>query len=52
MARAAEPSGARAALIVATSKYSDPELRRLWTPAQDAAELGVVLAEPRIGGST
>jgi hypothetical protein len=39
----------RAALVVAVSKYSDPMLRQLRAPAEDAAELGAVLADPELG---
>jgi WD40 repeat protein len=41
---------ARAALVVATSEYDDPGLNRLRAPAQDAADVIDVLADPRIGG--
>jgi hypothetical protein len=44
------PPGARLALVVATSAYTDPGLRRLRAPAQDAADLAQVLADPDIGG--
>ena len=36
----------RAALVVAVSRYSDPMLRQLRAPAEDAAELGTVLGDP------
>jgi hypothetical protein len=42
--------GARNALIVASSDYADPELRRLQAPASDAQALGAVLRDPAIGG--
>jgi Caspase domain len=38
------------ALIVAADRYSDPGLRRLRSPAQDARELAQVLKDPAIGG--
>ncbi|WP_067477175.1 caspase, EACC1-associated type [Nocardia amamiensis] len=44
--------GARAALLVATSTYSDPGLNALRAPAQDVAALRKVLADPEIGGFT
>ena len=40
----------RLALIVATSAYEDPGLAQLVSPAQDAAALASVLADPAIGG--
>ena len=46
------PAGARLALVVATSEYQDPALRRLRAPAHDAVALATVLADPRIGGFT
>jgi WD40 repeat protein len=46
------PPGARLALVVATSTYTDPGLRRLRAPARDAADLAQVLADPGIGGFT
>lgn len=39
----------RAALIVATSEYQDPGLRRLRAPAHDAEALARVLGDPEIG---
>jgi hypothetical protein len=39
----------RDALIVAVSEYQDPKLRRLRSPAVDAAALGDVLRDPQIG---
>jgi len=44
------PPGARLALVVATSTYTDQGLRRLRAPARDAADLAQVLADPGIGG--
>src|SRR6266516_6417056 len=44
------PSGARLALVVATSTYTDPGLRQLRAPARDADDLAEVLADPGIGG--
>jgi hypothetical protein len=46
----APDSGRRLALLVATSVYSDPDLRELRAPGRDAAELSEVLRDPRIGG--
>ena len=43
------PPGERLALVVATSTYTDPGLRRLRAPARDAADLAQVLADPDIG---
>lgn len=43
-------TGRRLALLVATSHYSDPDLRELRAPGRDAAELSEVLRDPRIGG--
>jgi hypothetical protein len=42
--------GARNALIVASSDYTDPELRQLQAPAADARALEAVLRDPGIGG--
>jgi Caspase domain/WD domain, G-beta repeat len=42
--------GARRALIVASDDYTDPGLRRLRAPAQDAEALTRVLRDPNIGG--
>jgi hypothetical protein len=39
----------RAALVVAVSRYSDPMLRQLRAPAEDAAGLGTVLGDPELG---
>ena len=38
------------ALLVATSVYSDPELRELRAPGRDAAEFAEVLRDSRVGG--
>ena len=46
------PPGARLALVVATATYTDTGLRLLRAPAQDAADLAHVLADPGIGGFT
>src|SRR5215472_7543425 len=43
-------AGRRLALLVATSVYSDPDLRELRAPGRDAAELNEVLRDARIGG--
>jgi hypothetical protein len=43
-------TGHRLALLLATSVYSDPELRELRAPGRDAAELAEVLRDSRIGG--
>ncbi|HEY3511254.1 MAG TPA: caspase family protein, partial [Kribbella sp.] len=43
-------SGSRVALVVANDQYDDPGLRRLVAPAQDAAALAEVLADPAVGG--
>lgn len=40
----------RYALIIASYDFSDPGLSALRAPAHDAARLGEVLADPRIGG--
>ncbi|WP_434446358.1 caspase family protein [Lentzea sp. E54] len=40
----------RYALIIASYEFSDPGLAALRAPAHDAARLGEVLADPRIGG--
>ena len=42
--------GSRVALVVANDEYDDPGLRRLVAPAQDAAALAEVLADPSVGG--
>ena len=43
-------SEARSALIVASTRYRDPNLRRLRSPTHDAKALAAVLGEPGIGG--
>ena len=51
MGPAADPlPGPRLALVVATNTYTDPGLRQLRAPAQDADDLTQVLADPGIGG--
>jgi hypothetical protein len=42
--------GSRYALVVANDQYSDPGMRRLLAPAEDAAALADTLADPSIGG--
>ena len=42
----------RAALVIATSSYQDPDLRQLRAPAHDADDLAEVLGDPRIGAFT
>ncbi|MEU4607996.1 caspase family protein [Kribbella sp. NPDC023972] len=42
--------GSRVALVIANDQYDDPGLRRLVAPAQDAAALAEVLADPSVGG--
>src|SRR5215475_10164575 len=49
MEQAAE-TGRRLALLVATSTYSDPDLRQLRAPGHDADQLAEVLRDPHIGG--
>jgi chaperonin GroEL len=46
------PAGPRAALVVATTRYEDPELRQLRAPARDAEDLAEVLGNPDIGAFT
>jgi hypothetical protein len=46
------PPGHRLALVVATSTYADPGLRRLRAPARDVGDLAQALADPGIGGFT
>lgn len=48
--RTCEMDGSRVALVVANDEYDDPGLRRLVAPAQDAAALAEVLADPSVGG--
>ena len=43
------PDGSRAALVVATTRYEDPELDQLRAPAHDAKNLAEVLGDPGIG---
>jgi Caspase domain len=43
------PGGPRAALVIATTSYQDPELRQLRAPAHDAEDLAEVLGDPGIG---
>lgn len=45
-----EIPGPRLALVIASSSYTDPGLAQLRAPAQDAAEMIDVLADPDIGG--
>ena len=45
-------AGPRAALVIATTSYQDPELRQLRAPAYDAEDLAEVLGDPRIGAFT
>ena len=40
----------RAALVLAVSEYSDTTLRKLRSPAGDAADFGQVLSSPELGG--
>jgi hypothetical protein len=42
-------TGRRLALLIATSDYGDPALRKLRAPGRDASELAVVLSDPQIG---
>jgi uncharacterized caspase-like protein len=44
--------GPRAALVIATISYQDPELRQLRAPAHDAKDLAEVLADPDTGAFT
>ncbi|MFI5697819.1 caspase domain-containing protein [Kribbella sp. NPDC051586] len=48
--RTCEMDGSRVALVVANDQYDDPGLKRLVAPAQDAAALAGVLADPAVGG--
>jgi Caspase domain len=48
--RTDEMDGSRVALVLANDQYSDPGLRALVAPAQDAAALAEVLADPSVGG--
>src|SRR5215470_1164439 len=49
---APELPGPRRALVVATTTYADSAFTQLRAPAQDAAEMIDVLADPEIGGFT
>lgn len=42
--------GSRIALLIATSAYTDPDLRQLRAPGRDASDLAEVLTNPQIGG--
>ena len=46
------PPGPRAALVIATTSYHDPELSQLRATADDAQALTEVLGDPGIGGFT
>ena len=46
------PKGPRAALVIATTSYQDPELRQLRAPARDADDLAAVLGDPDVGAFT
>jgi len=46
---AAQPGGRRIALLIAAAEYTDPDLRRLRAPAQDAKALAEVLQDPAAG---
>ena len=48
--RAGSSGGRRLALVIAVSQYLDPVLRQLRAPADDAASLRDVLADPAVGG--
>jgi hypothetical protein len=52
MAAHADLPQPRLALLIATSKYSDPALQQLRAPGNDARDLAAVLSNPRIGGFT
>ena len=43
------PAGPRAALVIATASYQDPELRQLRAPVRDADDLAVVLGDADVG---
>ncbi|TDD28784.1 caspase family protein, partial [Kribbella turkmenica] len=45
-----EMDGSRVALVIANDQYDDAGLRSLVAPAQDAAALAEVLADPSVGG--
>ncbi|MGC2571778.1 MAG: SIR2 family protein [Candidatus Nitrosopolaris sp.] len=42
-------AGKRLALVIAASKYNDPDLKKLNSPAQDAKTLGDILRDIKIG---
>jgi hypothetical protein len=44
------PSGSRSALVIATSRYGDVQLRQLRSPVKDAEDLVAVLGDQDIGG--
>jgi uncharacterized caspase-like protein len=44
--------GPRAALVIATTTYEDPDLRQLRSPARDSEDLAEVLSDPHIGAFT
>ena len=44
------PPGPRAALVIATTRYADPQLGQLRAPTRDAAELEAVLSDASVGG--
>jgi hypothetical protein len=46
------PPGPRAALVIATSAYADPELSQLRAPARDADELVQILGDPDVAAFT
>jgi len=46
------PARPRAALVVATTRHEDPELRQLRAPAHDAEDLAEILGDPGIGAFT
>jgi Caspase domain len=46
------PPGVRSALVIATSRYEDPEFRQLRSPGLDAAEFAEAIADPGTGGFT
>jgi WD40 repeat protein len=44
------PPGPRSALVIATSRYDDAQLRQLRSPVRDAEDLVAVLGDQDIGG--
>jgi Caspase domain len=44
------PPGPRAALVIATTRYADPQLRQLRAPTRDAEDFAAVLSDASIGG--